>query len=289
MAAVLWVSPPRDNSELVDHNGKRRITYRLTWDAVSQSPIYEYRLWLRPRGQPETSWINLIIPSNSSQGSSSSLHSHGYELSDLATGVVYQISVQSRNRFGWSAESNTVFLSGGEDPELDYDTTEDKISSSSTTSFTMTSTTSTTTTTTLTPTMAPTMAPTSPLMSSSTVVDSSVTTVQLETEVTNPTDTISSLSTDNEQTDDNQSTLPALVIDPESVQQHGTHQELQTTTIDPPTQAVSQSTVADLTSGTDPCQSGNYSIFIIAIITDNAMKTVNYLNVSRFVRWRLRR
>ena len=105
----------------------------LTWDAVSLSPIYEYRLWLRPRGQPEISWVNLIISSNSSTAgtSSPSLHSHGNELSDLATGIVYQVSVQSSNRFGWSAESNTVNLSGGEDQEVtDYDDTDITSSSS---------------------------------------------------------------------------------------------------------------------------------------------------------------
>ena len=165
MAAVLWISPPRGANKLVDSEQQedddskgRRIGYRLLWDAVSLSPIYEYRLWLRPRGQPEISWVNLIIPSNSSTGSSSpSLHRHGYELSDLAIGIVYQVSVQSRNRFGWSAESNTVNLSGGEDPEVtDYDdntSTSTSVSSSipveqSSSSAPDTTSTSTTTTTT---------------------------------------------------------------------------------------------------------------------------------------------
>ena len=203
MAAVLWVSPPRDADKPIDleqqGNGSkpRRIGYRLTWDAISQSPIYEYRLWLRPRGQPEISWINLIIPSNSSTGSSPSLHSHGYELSDLATGVVYQVSVQSRNRFGWSAASNTVYLSGGEDPELDYDNI-DNVSSTTTT------------------TSAP--------------ITSSVA-IPVSTEITE--------STVSETVEDNQPTLPALVIDPVSVHHHGTHQEVQTTTLEPPTQETS--------------------------------------------------
>ena len=249
MAAVLWISPPRGANKLVDSEQQedddrkgRRIGYRLLWDAVSLSPIYEYRLWLRPRGQPEISWVNLIIPSNSSTGSSSpSLHSHGYELSDLAIGIVYQVSVQSRNRFGWSAESNTVNLSGGEDPEVtDYDdntSTSTSVSSSipveqSSSSAPDTTSTSTTTTTTASTT---TTVPTIITSDGSSIFDDNESTIEVNVEITETEET----------TEDNQSTLPALVIDPVSVDHHGTHEEVLTSpTMESsisPTQSSSQS------------------------------------------------
>ena len=228
MAAVLWISPPRGANKLIDSEQQedddskgRRIGYRLTWDAVSLSPIYEYRLWLRPRGQPEISWVNLIIPSNSSTWSSSpSLHSHGYELSDLATGIVYQVSVQSRNRFGWSAESNTVNLSGGEDPEVtDYDNTDITSSASNIpveqSSGAAPETTSATTTTT---TVSSTTVPIIITSDGSSTLDDNESTVEASIEVTKTEET----------TEDNQSTFPALVIDAVSVDQHGTHEEVET-------------------------------------------------------------
>ena len=137
VAAVLRVAPPRDGMNRLTSGedpdgqfvgnlkGQPRVVYHLIWDVMSHSPIYEYRLWLRPVNSPPATWINLIIPTTSSStgsllGSSSSfLHSHQYMLSDLKPGVVYLVSVQSRNRFGWSAESNVLHLTG--DPEvLDY-------------------------------------------------------------------------------------------------------------------------------------------------------------------------
>ena len=247
MAAVLWVSPPREkiDPDLVNGGQTKRIGYRLTWDVVSISPIYEYRLWLKPRGQPETNWINLIIPSNSST-SSSSLQSHGYELSDLTPGVVYQVSIQSRNRFGWSAESNTVYLSGGEDPELDYDAED---GSRRTTAPVTTTTTTAAATVSIrreqtTKEMILTSHSESTTLSSSSV--SSEATAQSSIEVgVGGGGGSSAPSIDNEMTEEENElppTLPALVIDPVSVQHHGTHLEVQTTTLDTPTQAASQST-----------------------------------------------
>ena len=106
--AVLRVAPPRDGNRLEEEGH----TFRLIWDVISHSAIYEYRLWMRPKGQSEDKWINMIIPAPAT-ASMSFLHSHSYALSDLGHSVVYSITVQSRNRFGWSRESNRVDLSGG--------------------------------------------------------------------------------------------------------------------------------------------------------------------------------
>jgi len=124
-----------------DIDGNKRRHYQLIWDVVSYSPIYEYKLWLRPResiknkqttkqsqqmkpsNRDRAPHTNIIVPSSSAPAGTF-MHSHGYVLTDLAIGVVYKVTVQSRNRFGWSVESNAVFLSGGgsddDDGELDY-------------------------------------------------------------------------------------------------------------------------------------------------------------------------
>lgn len=159
---MLRVAPPREGNMLLnfdnDHDidGNKRRHYQLIWDVVSYSPIYEYKLWLRPREsiknkqsttkQPQQQkpgnrdrapHTNIIVPSSSAPAGTF-MHSHGYVLTDLATGVVYKVTVQSRNRFGWSVESNAVFLSGGgsddDDGELDYhdDQQTNQTSSSST-------------------------------------------------------------------------------------------------------------------------------------------------------------
>jgi len=139
-----------------DIDGNKRRHYQLIWDVVSYSPIYEYKLWLRPREsiknkqptskQPQKAinrdrapHTNIIVPSSSAPAGTF-MHSHGYVLTYLAIGVVYKVTVQSRNRFGWSVESNAVFLSGGgsddDDDELDYH--EDQNHTSSSTSVTTT-------------------------------------------------------------------------------------------------------------------------------------------------------
>ena len=138
-----------------DIDGNKRRHYQLIWDVVSYSPIYEYKLWLRPResiknkqttkqsqqmkpsNRDRAPHTNIIVPSSSAPAGTF-MHSHGYVLTDLAIGVVYKVTVQSRNRFGWSVESNAVFLSGGgsddDDGELDYheDQQTNQTSSSST-------------------------------------------------------------------------------------------------------------------------------------------------------------
>lgn len=297
MAAVLWISPPRGASKLIDSEQQeddeikagRRIGYRLTWDAVSLSPIYEYRLWLRPRGQPEISWVNLIIPSNSSTGSSSpSLHSHGYELSDLATGIVYQVSVQSRNRFGWSAESNTVNLSGGEDPEVtDYDNSDITSSSSahiipveqSSGTAPETTSTTTTTTTTIAPTTTTTATTTTATTTTTTTAAASTTVPVIITSDASSTfdeneSTIESnveVTETEETTEDNQSTLPALVIDAVSVDQHGTHEEVETSPTTEISTSPTQSPSQSPTDG-DLCPPGNTT-------------TITWIDTFDYIRW----
>ena len=107
------MSPPRDG---FPQEGSDR--HRLIWDVVSYSPIYEFRLWLRPHGKDKDHWINIIIPATA-VATSSFLHSHMYTIQDLGAKTIYEITVQSRNRFGWSEESNIVYLSGNMEDELD--------------------------------------------------------------------------------------------------------------------------------------------------------------------------
>jgi len=108
-AAELRVAAARDGNRL-ETEGRR---HRLIWECVSHSGIIEYRLWLRPVNQKKDKWINITIglPSAST---TSFLHSYSYVLatpaSDNNDGVVYDITVQARNKFGWSAESNVVHV-----------------------------------------------------------------------------------------------------------------------------------------------------------------------------------
>jgi len=110
--ASLRVAPPRDGNQL-ETEGRR---HRLIWEVISHTPIIEYRLWLRPRDQKKDKWINITIglPSAST---TSFLHSYSYILSTPVTdgndGTIYEITVQSRNKFGWSAESNVVRITVG--------------------------------------------------------------------------------------------------------------------------------------------------------------------------------
>ena len=152
-----------------DINGNKRRHYQLIWDVVSYSPIYEYKLWLRPResiknnnnnnnnnnnkrqqqqtgggasSRDRAPHTNIIVPSSSAPAGTF-MHSHGYVLTDLAIGIVYKVTVQSRNRFGWSQESNGVYLSGGgpdnddDDIELDYQNEDHNQTSTSTATTTV--------------------------------------------------------------------------------------------------------------------------------------------------------
>jgi len=113
-SASLRVAPPRDGNQL-ETEGRR---HRLIWEVISHTSIIEYRLWLRPRDQKKDKWINITIglPSAST---TSFLHSYSYILSTPVTdgndGTIYEITVQSRNKFGWSNESNAVRVTVGED------------------------------------------------------------------------------------------------------------------------------------------------------------------------------
>lgn len=97
-----------------EHEKGRHSCYHLAWEAMSRSPIYEYKLWLKPSGYPKSNWTGIIVPSNSSALTidAGSQHKSAYDLCDLARNVVYDVTVQSRNRFGWSDESNALLLSG---------------------------------------------------------------------------------------------------------------------------------------------------------------------------------
>lgn len=118
VSATLRVDPPRDGNQL-EMEGRR---HRLVWEVTSHTPIIEYRLWLHPRNQ-EDKWINITIglPSESTTPFS---HTHFYILSTPATdgndGVVYEITVESRNKFGWSAASNTVLVTVGSGHDTGY-------------------------------------------------------------------------------------------------------------------------------------------------------------------------
>lgn len=112
--ARLYVLPSSENHIEGTNDEKDKSCYHLAWEAVSLSPIYEYKLWLKPNGYPQSNWTIIIVPSNSSAltFNAGSQHKNAYDLCDLARNVVYDVTVQSRNRFGWSNESNALLLSG---------------------------------------------------------------------------------------------------------------------------------------------------------------------------------
>ncbi|XP_053680258.1 neuronal growth regulator 1 [Anopheles nili] len=97
-------------------------THNFIWQTESFSTLIEYKLKFRrvPSGNvtpfrrtlPQLAWNELIIPSDGSYGP---LYSIGYTLKGLQPTSVYEVIVQSRNRYGWSDPSNILrFATGGE-------------------------------------------------------------------------------------------------------------------------------------------------------------------------------
>lgn len=102
-------------------------TYNLIWTTESFSPIVEYRLKFRQvqlgnvvmeNRHFDGRWRELTIPGEASDGP---LHSIGYVLRGLTAGKVYEVSVASRNRYGWSDNSRVVkFHTGQEGKNSNY-------------------------------------------------------------------------------------------------------------------------------------------------------------------------
>lgn len=96
--------------------------FNLLWQTESYSPISEYRLKFRlvklnrilakPRTAALTDWREITIPGEYSEAP---IHTAAYSLPGLDVGTLYEVAVQSRNRYGWSEMSKTYrFATGGE-------------------------------------------------------------------------------------------------------------------------------------------------------------------------------
>ncbi|XP_037024959.1 protein amalgam isoform X2 [Bradysia coprophila] len=97
------------------------MTHNLIWQTESLSQIFEYKLKFRqipsgnitPMNRHTTiDWNELVIPSELSEGP---IHTIGYTLRGLMPASIYDVAVQSRNRYGWSDNSRIIrFATGGE-------------------------------------------------------------------------------------------------------------------------------------------------------------------------------
>lgn len=90
-------------------------TFNLLWQTESYSPISEYRLKFRPesrRRKVVDDWREITIPA---EFSDAPIHTAAYSLPGLDIGIVYEVAVMSRNRYGWSEMSKVYrFAIGGE-------------------------------------------------------------------------------------------------------------------------------------------------------------------------------
>lgn len=89
--------------------------FNLLWQTESYSPISEYRLKFRHgtrRGRKSDEWREITIPA---EYSDAPIHTAAYSLPGLEIGSVYEVSVMSRNRYGWGEVSQVYrFATGGE-------------------------------------------------------------------------------------------------------------------------------------------------------------------------------
>lgn len=97
--------------------------FNLLWQTESYSPISEYRLKFRVvklnrimtmhgKMAALSDWREITIPGEYSEAP---IHTAAYSLPGLEAGTVYEVAVQSRNRYGWSEMSKTYrFAAGGE-------------------------------------------------------------------------------------------------------------------------------------------------------------------------------
>ena len=89
-------------------------TFNLLWQTESYTPISEYRLKFRLfRGRRNNDdWREITIPA---EYSDAPIHTAAYRLPGLDIGVVYEVAVVSRNRYGWGEQSKIYrFATGGE-------------------------------------------------------------------------------------------------------------------------------------------------------------------------------
>ncbi|XP_067006796.2 igLON family member 5 isoform X2 [Anabrus simplex] len=97
--------------------------YTLIWEVDSYSPIIEYNLLFRKyhEGTRPGPWVKLIIPADGGYVPGQ-LHSKSYTLTGLDSSSTYEVTLLSRNVFGWSRPSSVLRFStageGVEDNEL---------------------------------------------------------------------------------------------------------------------------------------------------------------------------
>ncbi|KPJ01184.1 Neurotrimin [Papilio xuthus] len=91
-------------------------SFTLIWEVDSYSTIIEYNLWIRPyygsrspidpdsvsTVGPAYFWSKIVVPGDSIDGP---IHSASYTVRGLTPSTVYEATVTSRNRFGWSKTS----------------------------------------------------------------------------------------------------------------------------------------------------------------------------------------
>ncbi|XP_046676192.1 neurotrimin-like isoform X3 [Homalodisca vitripennis] len=102
--------------------------YTLIWEVESYSAIIEYKLLFKKhQGSSEmTDWTEIIVPADSS--SPGPIHSQSYTLWGLQESTVYEASVLSRNKFGWSRPSHIFrFATKGADLLTDLSVKEDDL------------------------------------------------------------------------------------------------------------------------------------------------------------------
>lgn len=85
----------------------------LEWVSVSQYPVLEYRLRYRPFAASPNAhrWDELILKAREMDGGAAmdTIYNHVHQLHNLNASTEYELTIQSRNMFGWSHALTTKF------------------------------------------------------------------------------------------------------------------------------------------------------------------------------------